>query len=328
METPKTQVFRQSALDRLASPEQLHTLMRVTDAKGWLALAGLALIILTGVIWGALGTVQSKVSGSGILLGGGGLIELTAQGDGDITSIEVEAGDIVKKGQVIAHVSQPALVQQIDTLKKRLEELNQDADAGALTVSSTSRRDRLNADLERLEKQLREGARVVSLLDGRVVEIRAIVGEHTVTGKPIVALERLGEDAPLEALLYFDSQVGKSLKPGMRIELMPSVARKERHGVLIGRVKSVENFPSTRLGMMGALRNEQLVDSFIQAAGGAPIAVRAEIVPDITTPSHYKWSSGKGPDVILTSGTRCEGAVITRSHHPIALVFPALDNGN
>jgi HlyD family secretion protein len=79
--------------------------------------------------------------------------------------------------------------------------------------------------------------------------------------------------------------------------------------------------------MMGALRNEQLVDSFIQEAGGAPIAVRAELTADKGTPSGFRWSSGKGPDVNLTSGTRCSGAVITRSQRPIALVFPALDSG-
>ncbi len=78
--------------------------------------------------------------------------------------------------------------------------------------------------------------------------------------------------------------------------------------------------------MMGALRNDQLVDSFIQEAGGAPIAVRAELITDGSTPSGYRWSSGKGPDVNLTSGTRCAGAVITRAQRPIALVFPALDS--
>jgi HlyD family secretion protein len=96
---------------------------------------------------------------------------------------------------------------------------------------------------------------------------------------------------------------------------------------MLGRVKSVEDFPSTRAGMMGALRNEQLVETFIQEAGGAPIAVRAEIVRDPNTPSGYRWSSGAGPDLVLTSGTRCQGAVITRTQRPIALVFPALDYG-
>ncbi|HSO32475.1 MAG TPA: hypothetical protein VLT33_08165, partial [Labilithrix sp.] len=124
-----------------------------------------------------------------------------------------------------------------------------------------------------------------------------------------------------------DSRVGKSLQPGMQVELVPSVIRKDRDGVLLGRVRAVEQYPSTRAGMMGALRNEQLVDSFIQSGGGAPIAVRATILVDRSTPSGFRWSSGTGPVVQLTSGTQCTAAVITRTHRPIALVFPALDHG-
>ncbi|MBX3186082.1 MAG: NHLP bacteriocin system secretion protein [Labilithrix sp.] len=321
----KNKLFRKAALDRLSSPEQLHTLMRVTDAKGWLALVGCTLIIVTTLAWAVVGSMQTKVAAAGILLGGGGLVELAAQGDGEITSIEVQAGDLVKRDQVVAKIAQPALVQQIKSLERRIEELNQDADAGTLSPSASGRRDRLKGDLERLQKQLEENDEIVSHVSGRVVELRAVAGEHVAAGKPIVAVERSGNETELEALLYFDSQNGKSLKPGMTIEIMPSTVRKERHGVLLGKVKVVDHYPSTRLGMMGALRNEQLVDSFIQAAGGAPIAVRASMLPDKSTASGYRWSSGAGPDIKLTSGTQCRGAVITRTHRPIALVFPALD---
>jgi biotin carboxyl carrier protein len=317
-------LFRKAALDRLSSPEQLHTLMRVTDAKGWLALAGCALILLTGTVWGTVGKVQTKVGASGILLGGGGLAELEAPGEGDLKSVNVSEGTKVQKDQVVAELAQPALVQQIETAKRRLEELEQDANSGALSVSQVSRRDRLKADLDRLEKQLQQNATIKSTVDGRIVEVLAGTGDHVTSGNPIAVVERAGE---LEVLLYFDSYVGKSLRPGMALEIVPSVARKERYGVLLGRVKAVEHYPSTRAGMIGTLRNEQLADSFIQAAGGAPIAVRAEILRDPNTPSGYRWSSGRGPELKITSGTRCTGAVITRTHRPIALVFPALDHG-
>lgn len=325
-EGKKSTVFRQAALDRLTSPEQLHTLMRVTDAKGWLALLGCALIIATALVWGTLGRIQTKVVAGGILLGGEGLTEITAPGDGEVSSIEVSAGDLVKKGQIVAKLSQPQLEQQIDNLRRRVREADQNADAGTVTAGQDAYRTRLKGDLERLERQLKENATIVSSVEGRVVEVRAMSGDHVTAGKPLVAME-IGRERRLEALLYFDSHEGKALKPGMRIEISPSVVKKERHGVMLGRVKAVEEYPSTRAGMMGALRNEQLVDSFIQEAGGAPIAVRAEILTDPGTPSGYRWSSGKGPELELTSGTRCAGAVITRTQRPIALVFPALDFG-
>jgi HlyD family secretion protein len=320
-------LFRQAALDRLSSPEQLHTLMRVTNAKGWLALVGCAVIIATAIVWGTIGTVQTKVGANGILLGGGGISELAAEGEGEVTSLDVTTGDTVRKGQVVALIAQPALAAQIASAERRVQELDQEADAGELTPSMSGRRDRLRGDLERLRSMAEQGARVVSNVDGHVVELRVRAGEHVSPGKPIVAVERTGDGAELEALLYFDAHVGKALKPGMMVELVPSVVRKERHGVLLGKVRSVEHYPSTRAGMMGALSNEHLVESFLQSAGGAPIAVRAEILSDKSTPSGYRWSSGAGPDVSLTSGTQCTGAVVTRTHRPIALVFPALDHG-
>ncbi|HSO35000.1 MAG TPA: biotin/lipoyl-binding protein, partial [Labilithrix sp.] len=196
-------LFRKAALDRLSSPEQLHTLMRVTNARGWLALAGCGLIIATAIGWGVTGSVRTKVDASGILLGGGGLLELAAQGEGDLTSIDVEAGDAVKKGQVVARIAQPALAQQIESQKRRLEELNLDAEKGALSVTQSGRRDRLKGDIERMEKQLEENGRVVSSIDGRVVELRAMMGDHVSAGRPIVAGERSGEGSELEALLEF-----------------------------------------------------------------------------------------------------------------------------
>lgn len=317
-----------SELDDLRSPDQLHGLMRVTDMKGWLGLVACAALIVASIAWGVVGRVQTRVVASGILLPAGGLVEIGASGDGELTSIDVAVGDFVHKDQVVARIAQPALKQQIETARRRLDELEAaNPDGGA--PSGTGRRERMRADLDRLEKQFADNAAVESSVEGRVVELRANNGEHVHMGKPLIVVERGVEGAPpgsdLEALLYFDSNIGKALRPGMMIEVSPSVVSRSRYGVVLGRVKSVEQYPSTRLGMMGALRNEQLVDSFIQAANGAPIAVRAELVHDAKAVSGYRWSDGAGPDIRLTSGTRCTGAVITRTHRPIALVFPALD---
>ena len=92
-------VFRQAVLDRLASPEQLHTLMRVTDAKGWLALLGCALLLGDRGRSGAIrGSVPTKLQASGILIHSGGLADVVAVGAGQITALEVDVGDVVTQG--------------------------------------------------------------------------------------------------------------------------------------------------------------------------------------------------------------------------------------
>jgi HlyD family secretion protein len=113
----------------------------------------------------------------------------------------------------------------------------------------------------------------------------------------------------------------------MEVQLAPSIVKKERYGLMLGRVRSVESFPSTRQGMMRVLHNEQLVDAFLAETNGTPIGVRAELLLQPNTPSGYRWSSGNGPDVVLTSGTRCTGYVTTRTQRPLGLVFPAFESG-
>ena len=180
--------------------------------------------------------------------------------------------------------------------------------------------------LQILKERLEKDSHVTSTHEGRVLEVRSMTGDLVAPGTPVVSLERAGERGTLEALLYVDSRQGKLVRPGMEVQVAPSIVRKERYGVMIGRVKAVENFPSTRQGMMRVLHNEQLVDAFIADTAGAPIAVRAELTV-AKTPSGYRWSSGHGPELVLTSGTRCSAYVTTRTQRPIALVFPALDDG-
>jgi len=195
------------------------------------------------------------------------------------------------------------------------------------------RADRLRlSDVERqikmLEDKLAQSAAVISPDTGRIVELRATVGDVVHNGTPIASLERIGDGGGLEALLYVDSREGKSVRPGMMVEVSPSMVRRERHGSIVGKVRSIEDFSSTRSGMMRVLHNGQLVDTLLGEMAGAPIAVRVELSPDPGTPSRYRWTSGRGPDLQLTGGTRLSANIVTRTQRPLALVFPILDTSH
>ncbi len=66
-------IFRQAALERLSSPEQLDQLMQVTTPKGWLALIALAGLLVTAVILGFVGSIPITVTGQCILLNSSGV---------------------------------------------------------------------------------------------------------------------------------------------------------------------------------------------------------------------------------------------------------------
>ena len=95
-------LFRQEALDRLTSPEHLDRLLQATSRKGWLALAGLSVLVLAGLLWGILGSVPVTVTGQGMLVRGGGMLSVEAPAVGRVATVLVRSGAAVTAGQVVA----------------------------------------------------------------------------------------------------------------------------------------------------------------------------------------------------------------------------------
>lgn len=116
-------IYRKVSLTRLASPEQLDQLMRVTDARGWVALGGLGLILLTAIGWGIAGRIPETVRGTGMLVKSGGIFQVTPSAGGRVLDVAVGVGDEVTEGQVVARIAQPELTDRVRTARAELERL-------------------------------------------------------------------------------------------------------------------------------------------------------------------------------------------------------------
>ncbi|MBA2447161.1 MAG: biotin/lipoyl-binding protein, partial [Chloroflexi bacterium] len=101
-------LFRQVALERMSSPDQLDRLMRVTDSKGWLALATLAALTLATVLWSIFGSVATTVRGDGAVIREGGTYKVRANTAGHLADLNVKRGDVLSAGQVIARLAAAA----------------------------------------------------------------------------------------------------------------------------------------------------------------------------------------------------------------------------
>ena len=178
------------------------------------------------------------------------------------------------------------------------------------------------ATLERriamMEKAQLYDARVVSKLTGRVLEVLVLPGQMVSMGQPVV---RVGSrESKLEALLFVPATEGKKIEQGMAIDINPGTVKREEHGSVLGIVTFVASYPASYEGMASLLGNEQLARTL--SAAGAPMVVRADLIPDTDTPSGYKWSSGKGPAAPLHGGVICTGEVVVKTARPISLVIP------
>lgn len=129
------QLFRKVSLERLSSPEQLDQLLQVTTPKSWVALLAIGFALTMAIFWGIYGTIQTDVAGQGILIKTGGVLDIEAMSSGEVTALYVRAGDTVERGQLVARVAQPKLLDELNQKKYDLETLKADYETAAQNCS-------------------------------------------------------------------------------------------------------------------------------------------------------------------------------------------------
>src|SRR5438552_11765970 len=133
----ENQLFRKSAIEKLASPERLDVLMQVTSPVGWVAIATVAFILACAIVWSVLGSIPTRIDGQGILLRGGGLRELRASGEGVLTKMNLKLNDIVKSGQLVAEVAAGNTDDPLNAAKQRYEQAQREYNMSKIEDEST-----------------------------------------------------------------------------------------------------------------------------------------------------------------------------------------------
>jgi len=151
---------------------------------------------------------------------------------------------------------------------------------------------------------------------GRVLELRVSEGSFVQTGTVLVSFEATQDD--LGAVLYLPAIDGKKVQPGMEVQIAPSTISQEEYGVLLGRVKSVGDYPATAQGMFRVLGSNELVQEL--SSQGGSLEVRIDFTK-ASTPTGYQWSSPSGPPMTIQGGTFCDATIILGQLHPINLVL-------
>ncbi|MEL6626955.1 MAG: NHLP bacteriocin system secretion protein, partial [Bacteroidota bacterium] len=64
------QIFSKAALEKLSTPEKLDQLIKIVSVKSWLVLATIGLFLGTAIFWSISGRIKTKLSATGVLLGG------------------------------------------------------------------------------------------------------------------------------------------------------------------------------------------------------------------------------------------------------------------
>src|SRR5690606_18467144 len=213
-------LFRREALERLNSPDRLDSLLTVTTPRGWLALGAAAMLLVAALAWSVFGRVPVRIPAHCILLRPTAVTYVVSGVAGQIIDIRPAVGDDVRRGDVVARVARPDLVDQILALEARAAE----ADEGA--------RRAIQADIERLRQRLDMESRIVSPYSGRVLRRDVQLFDVVTPGSPVLSIEQTGDDVrELEAVLYVPAEQRHLIAPGMDVSISPANAPQERYGL-------------------------------------------------------------------------------------------------
>ncbi len=145
-------LFRKAALDKLASPERLDVTMEVTSPRGWIALWTIGGVLLCVIGWGIFGSIPTRVDGVGILLRGGSLREIKAEGRGTLTALNLKVGDIVQPDQAVGEIEQQDASDQAGQLKAKYEQTSRDHETATNEDQATLAGYR--SDIQRIQAEL------------------------------------------------------------------------------------------------------------------------------------------------------------------------------
>lgn len=258
-----------------------------------------------------------------MLIQPGGLQNIYSESTGTVTDIRVVENDYVNKGDVVARVEQPLLLEQLGQLNQSFE-LAEAAYQQESTAVLSRQIKEIKAAITALKSDYANASRIVSPYTGRVLEVRSKLGSMIGAGTPLFTVESRGKQAKaLKAVMYLSLQQGKTIIPGMQVDISPSSVNREEFGFIRGRVTSVSEFPVNAQTMLVALGNEALVGE-LAGQGAALLEVRIDPILDPQTFSGYKWSTGEGPPIQIDSGTLVSASIIVKQQKPITSVIPQI----
>lgn len=219
-------LYRKEALDNLQTPGQLDTLMTVTTPRGWLALAAMGCLLAAAIIWGTLGSLSVRVTGQGIILRPGGIVQVASMTGGLVSEVRVAPGNLVQPGETLIIVDRPELTGQAEDWRRPDRPKGETAATGGMRPVA--------GESQRLQEETTHGARVVSPQSGRVLDVLVKKGDLLQAGAPVLILEPDGGGESLEAVIYVPVEEGEKIRQGMDAQISPSVVKKEEYGYMRG----------------------------------------------------------------------------------------------
>lgn len=267
-----TRLFRESALERLSSPEQLDQQLQVTSPRGWIALIALWSVLVAVIVWSFVGSVPTREQGQGIIVVGGGLQVVVSSGKGRLRSIDVDVGDTIAPGEVIGTISQLTLADELEEARSQLVEMRK----------QNLRHAEFDQRAEDLQTSLAEvdDRRLQQTIEYATARIERLRKRHAI-------IKRLSEEGAATEIELYDAEeeieTASIIQDKARLEIQQLVARNqnatfERQREQMKRDNEFERHQSKVDLLAGRLGRESQV---VSRVAGRVVEIRAAVQTEV-----------------------------------------------
>ncbi len=164
---------------------------------------------------------------------------------------------------------------------------------------------------------------IKSTTQGQVYDVLITEGQPVTMGGKVASV-LFGDLSNDVSICYVKLTDAFKLKPGMRAYVYPSNVDRQEYGHIEAIVESIEGHVSSKEDLELEIASETVVDDFMKE--GAVVEVRCKMLKDPSSKSGYSWSTKKGRNIELVTGTVISATIITEEKRPIDLLIPYLKN--
>lgn len=304
------QLFSKEALDKLRSPERLDNLLSVTNPISWMLLTAILIFIFSIIIWSIFGAFTTKADGMGLIMDSAGVVDITHITGGKLTDIYISKGDVIKRGDIIAHVINPDRALDTNVAQHSIGTVGNDREAAGRVYEY---------DAKRSQQIFLED--VYSDYDGVVDDILVTKGAMISQNTPICSIRLTQNTDELSGIFYIPVEKGKRVEVGQTIQLIPNGVDVSESGSLLGIVRSVSQYPVTVQSVQKNLGNSQLASWIFEQQRSSLMEVRFDLIKNPEDVSGYLWTSRVGEHKPITPGSFCTGSIVVERKPPIEKVF-------
>lgn len=163
---------------------------------------------------------------------------------------------------------------------------------------------------------------VIAPRPGKLVQLTRSPGDVVHKGSTVAIISDAG-DGRLRCYAFFPLTEGKRVQMDMHAHVEPSIADRERFGVISSVVRDVEPVVGTRDSFLRIMNSPEVAQDIERRYGGTVSAV-IDLELDAASPTGLRWTGGVGYPKQLAPGTLCDIDVVTEDVAPIVLLVPWL----